>query len=310
MTVADDAEGVRSVEDDRDDFVRASWVNVVGNTAKVAVEGSVGLAFGSLALLADAAHSVADLTASVVVLVWGSASYDDPDATHPHGHGRVEPLTALFVGAIIVLLGLSLLYESAQGVLGKPDVVYSIALLGALGFAVVSMAAVYHYTVRVNERVNSTALRALAKDCLNDIYTSTAAAVGIGGLALGYPVLDPVAGGVVSLIVVYQGVEIGTENVHYLVGRAATDEKQDEIRSVALGHPDVHGVHDFKAFYDGTEIEVEMHVEVDGDMTIREAHDVESEVVDDVRALDEVGDVHIHLDPSGMGEWKENDEEL
>jgi len=309
MTVADDAEGVRSQEKDRDDFVRTTWVNVVGNAAKVVVEGVAGVAFGSLALLADAAHSVADLTASVVVLVWGSASYDDPDATHPHGHGRVEPLTALFVGAVIVLLGLSLLYESAQGVLGEPEVVYGIALLGALVFAVVSMAGVYLYTVRVNERLGSTALRALAKDCLNDIYTSTAAAVGIGGLALGYPVLDPVAGGLVSLLVVYQGVEIGTENVHYLVGRAATDEKQDEIRSVVLEHPGVHGVHDFKAFYDGTAVEVEMHVEVDGGMSIREAHDVESEVVDDVRAVDDVGDVHIHLDPSGMGEWKESDEE-
>jgi len=289
--------------DDRDEFRRASWVNVIGNTAKVFVEGFAGLTFGSLALLADASHSVADLIGSVVVLVWGTASYDDPDATHPHGHGRVEPLTALFVGAVIVLLGLSLLYESAKGILGEPDVVFGFVLLGALAFAVFSMWAVYIYTVRVNERLNSTALRALAKDCLNDIYTSTTAAVGIAGLALGYPVVDPVAGGVVSLLVVYQGIEIGTENVHYLVGHAASDEKQGEIRSVALGHPDVHGVHDFKAFYDGTEIEVEIHIEVDGGMTVREAHAVESEVIDRVRGIEGVGDVHVHLDPSGIGEW-------
>jgi len=219
-------------DEDRADFVKASWVNVVGNAAKVAVEGGVGVAFGSLALIADAAHSVADLVASVVVLVWGQASYDEPDATHPHGHGRVEPLSALFVGAVISLLGLFLLYESAVGVVRGPEVAVEAwgALLAALGFALVSMYAVYLYTVRVEERVDSTALRALARDCLNDIYTSTAAAVGVVGVALGHPILDPVAGGVVSVIVVYQGVDIGRENVRYIVGSAPDEEKQDEIR--------------------------------------------------------------------------------
>ncbi len=295
--------------DDRDDFVRASWVNVIGNIGKVVVEGGVGLAFGSLALIADAAHSVADIVASVVVLVWGRASFDEPDETHPHGHGRIEPLAALFVGAVIAALGLTLLYESAVGVVEGPGVEVGAwgALLAALGFAFVSMYVVYLYTVRVNERVNSTALRALAKDCLNDIYTSTAAAVGVVGVVLGFPILDPVAGGLVSVIVVYQGVDIGRENVRYIVGSAPDDEKQDEIRDAALSHPEVRGVHDFKAFYEGTQIEVEMHVEVDGEHTVYEAHDIESELVDIIESLDGVGDVHVHLDPPGTDRWADDE---
>jgi divalent metal cation (Fe/Co/Zn/Cd) transporter len=58
-------------------------------------------------------------------------------------------------------------------------------------------------------------------------------------------------------------------------------------------------------FYDGTDLEVEVHVEVDGEMTLREAHDVETDLVTSLRALDDVGDVHVHLDPSGLGEWKD-----
>lgn len=295
--------------DDREDFVRASRVNVVGNAAKVLVEGSVGLAFGSLALVADAAHSVADLVASVVVLIWGTAAFDEADETHPHGHGRIEPLAALFVGAIISVLGLTLLYESAAGVARGPEVEVEAwgALIVSLGFAVVSMYAVYAYTVRVNSRVDSTALRALAKDCLNDIYTSAAAAIGVVGIVLGHPILDPFAGGLVSVVVVYQGVEIGRENVGYLVGSAPSEIKQDEIRDKVLSHPEVRGVHDFKAFYDGTEIEVETHVEVDGEHTVYEAHDIESEVVDRIREMEGIGDVHVHLDPAGIGEWEEGE---
>ena len=286
-------------------FSRASWVNVLGNAIKIVVEGAAGLAFGSVALVADAAHSVADLVASVVVLVWGRSSYAGPDATHPHGHERIEPLTALFVGAVIVVLGLNLLYESTRGILFGTDVTFSLLLVGALVFAMVDMYVVYWYTMRANESVGSTALSALATDCLNDLYTTVAAIFGVMGVLVGYPILDPIAGGLVSLLVIYQGVEIGRENLDYLVGAAPTGAKREEITAEVMSHPDVEGMHDLTVFYDGTVLEVEAHVEVDGELTIREGHDLESELVDSLRAINDVGDAHIHLDPSGLGEWKD-----
>ncbi|ATW90121.1 cation diffusion facilitator family transporter [Halohasta litchfieldiae] len=294
------------VDDAKKRFSRASWANVLGNAIKIVVEGAAGVTFGSVALVADAAHSVADLVASVVVLVWGSSSYDNPDDSHPHGHERIEPLTALFVGAVIVLLGLNLLYESTQGIIeGGTGVRFSYLLLGALAFALVDMYLVYWYTMRQNESLGSTALAALAADCLNDLYTTVAAIIGVLGVLIGYPILDSIAGGLVSLLVVYQGVDIGRENLDYLVGAAPTGAKRDEIRERIKSHPGVEGLHDLTVFYDGTVLEVEVHVEVDGEMTIREAHDLESELVDSLRAVKEVGDAHIHLDPSGLGEWKE-----
>ena len=293
---------------DRRRFARASWANVVGNAAKIVVEGAAGVAFGSVALLADAAHSIGDLIASVVVLVWGDTRFDDPDSSHPHGHARIEPLTALFVGSVIVLLGLSLLWESVQGLLYGTGATFSYVLLGALGFAMVDMFLVYRYTDRVNADLDSTALAALAKDCLNDLYTSFAALVGVIGLMLGYPVLDPVAGGLVSLLVVYQGVAIARENVTYLTGTAAPDEHRESVRQTLMTHPDVEGVHDLVVYYDGTVLEVEAHVEVDGDLSLREAHDIETELMQATRTLEAVGDAHVHLDPSGIGEWKDADE--
>ena len=291
---------------DRRRFARASWANVVGNTAKIFVEGAAGVAFGSVALLADAAHSIGDLVASVVVLVWGDTRFEDPDSTHPHGHARIEPLTALFVGAVIVVLGLALFFESIQGIArGETGATFSYVLVGALGFAMADMYLVYRYTERVNADLDSAALAALAADCLNDLYTSFAALVGIVGLLLGFPLLDSVAGGLVSLLVVYQGVAIARENVSYLTGTAAPAEHRMAVRDVLLSHPAVEGVHDLVVYYDGTVLEVEAHVEVDGDLTLYEAHDIETALVRDVRSLEPVGDAHLHLDPSGIGEWKD-----
>lgn len=286
-------------------FTRASAVNVLGNAAKIAVEGAVGLAFGSVALLADAAHSVADLVGSLVVLVWGRTAYVGPDESHPHGHHRIEPLTALFVGALIVLLGAVLLYESAQGFLDEPVVEFSPLLVGALLFAIAAMAGLYWYTKRVNETVGSPALEALAIDCLNDVFTSTAALVGVVGVFFGYPLLDSAAGGLVSLLVIVQGVRIARENVTYIVGAAPSPEQRRRIRALLLDHPAVEGVHDLAVFYEGARLEVEAHIEVDGDLTLIDAHDIETELVTRLVADEDVGDVHLHLDPAGIGEWKD-----
>ena len=292
-------------EEARRRFRRASWVNVVANLVKIIAEGAVGIVFGSVALVADAAHSVADLVASGVVLVWGSSSFEDADATHPHGHARIEPLTAMFVGAVIVVLGGYLLYESVRGLFAGSDIEFSYYLLGALAFAMVDMYLAYWYTERANVGLDSTALTALAKDCLNDIYTTIAAVVGVIGVRLGFSILDPIAGALVSLLVIYQGVEIGRENLDYLVGAAPTAGKREEIEAILTTHAAVEGYHDLTVFYDGTVLEVEAHVEVDGELTIAEAHDIESELVDQLTAIADVGDAHIHLDPAGLGEWKD-----
>ncbi|WP_128904580.1 cation diffusion facilitator family transporter [Halorubrum amylolyticum] len=286
-------------------FQRAAGVNVFGNAVKIAVEGAAGLAFGSVALLADAAHSVADLVASAVVFVWGGSRYDAADETHPHGHQRIEPLTALFVGATIVLLGLLLLRESVLGLVGPVEVAASPVLVAALLFAMADMYLLYWYTDRVNATLGSTALTALAADCLNDIYTTIAALVGVFGLLLGFPILDPVAGALVSVLVVYQGIEIGRENVTYLVGAAPPAADRERVTAALRENPAVEGVHDLTVYYDGTDLEVEVHVEVDGEMTLREAHGIETELVTGLRNLEDVGDVHVHLDPSGVGEWKD-----
>jgi cation diffusion facilitator family transporter len=290
---------------ERGRFARATWANVLGNTVKIVAEGVAGVVFGSAALLADAAHSVADLVASLVVLVWGDTRFDAPDDDHPHGHARIEPLTALFVGGVIVFLGLYLLYESLRALLVGPDVQFSLLLVGAIGLAIGDMYLVYWYTARMNREIGSPALRALAADCLNDLYTSVGALVGILGVGLGVQVLDPFAGALVSTLVVYQGVTIARENLAYLAGKAAPPQRRRTVRDALTAHDAVQGVHELAVFYDGPQLEVEAHVEVDGDLTLRAAHDLETELLDAVQQVEDVEDVHLHLDPAGIGEWKD-----
>lgn len=291
--------------DDRSRFLTVSWVNVASNVLKIAVEGTLGILFGSLALMADAAHSVADLLASAVVLVWGRLVYEDPDRSHPHGHERFEPLSALFVGGVLVLIGLKLLSDSGRALLAGPTAEYDTILVGGLVVALVTRYACYVYTRYVNRELDSPGLRALAADSLNDVYTTGAAFVGVAGMAFGYPILDPVAGAAVSLLVIYHGIDISRENLRYLSDSAPPAADRERIEAAIHDHPEVRGVHDFVAYYSGHVIEVEFHAEIDGSHSLSEAHDIETELHDRVREIEPVSDVHVHLDPSGLGEWED-----
>ncbi|MDZ7850955.1 MAG: cation diffusion facilitator family transporter [Halodesulfurarchaeum sp.] len=287
-------------------FLRASWVNVVGNVAKIVVEGTLGLTFGSLALVADAAHSLADLLASLVVLVWGRLSYRGPDSNHPHGHERVEPLTALFVGVTLIGLAVKIFLDAVTAIREGPEIQFSILLVAGLAFAIADMLLVYWYTDRTNRKLDSPGLKALATDALNDVYTSFAAVLGVFGAGVGMPIVDPLAGGLVSILVMHQGYRIARENIRYLTGSAPPSEEVDAIERTVTDHADVHGVHDLRCHYVGTQVEVELHAEVSGDLTLRAAHDLETELRNLLLSRPGVGDVHIHLDPGGIGEWDES----
>jgi cation diffusion facilitator family transporter len=294
--------------DSRVAFLKVSWANVLLNALKIGVEGALGILTGSLALTADAAHSVADLLASGVVLIWGRSVYEDADQSHPHGHNRFEPLSALFVGGMLVLLGLKLLYDAGHSILTGVTAEYSIWLIIGLLFALGDMYVCYWYTQYKNQELHLPSLRALAADSLNDLYTTGAALVGVLGMAVGYPVFDPIAGGIVSLLVIHQGVDISRENIQYLADSAPPESEQEEIKERIREHSAVRGIHDFVAYYSGHMIEVEFHAEVDQELSVVEAHDVESELRRRVREIEPVADVHVHLDPAGLGEWKDADE--
>lgn len=177
--------------DDETAFVRASWLNVLGNLLKLVVEGSIGLTFGSLALIAEAANSLGDLLASLAILTWGRLTYVGPDENHPHGHERLEPLTAFLVGIVLIIVALRLLYGVVVTLLHGAEGAFALALIGGLGIAIVIKVVVYWYTTRINRRLDSTGLRALRADALTDIYATTAAVIGVVGVAVGLPMLDP-----------------------------------------------------------------------------------------------------------------------
>ncbi|MFB6091450.1 MAG: cation diffusion facilitator family transporter [Haloquadratum sp.] len=298
------------MSDDRKHVVRRVGAVVLAvNLALVLAKGGVWWVTGSLAVGSEAVNSAADTVYSLVILAGLYLTTQPPDLEHPHGHERIEPFVSLFVALGVFAAGAAVLWNAATSVLSGASGVDA----GRTAVAVLLLTAgakygLYRYCLRVGEERHSPAIVAAALDNRNDILTAGAALVGVLGASAGVPVLDPIAAGIVSLGIFYTGYEIVRDNVNYLVGAAPPDDLRQEILERALSHPKVRGAHDVVAHYVGPEVDVSLHIEVEGDMTLFEAHDIESEVVESVRAMPEVDDVFVHVDPKELGEWKDDEE--
>ncbi len=294
---------------------RSSAVRVAGivvltaNLLLAVAKGLVWWQTGSLAVGSEAVNSLADAVYSVVVIAGLYLTTQPPDFDHPHGHERIEPFVSLFVALGVFTAGGVILWRAISSLLtGDVSATTSLLAVGVLVGTGVTKYGLYRYCLRIGDDTSSPAVKAIALDNRNDILTAGAALVGVLGGRIGVPELDPLAAGVVSLGILYTGWEIVRDNVDYLVGRAPPEDFRADIVRRALAHPEVEGVHDVVAHYVGPEIDVSIHIEVEGDRTLIEAHDIETAVIESIRDLPEVDDVFVHIDPKELGEWKTDDE--
>lgn len=287
---------------------RVGVVILAVNLLLAAAKGAVWFQTGSLAVGSEAVNSLADSAYSVVILAGLYFTTRPPDFSHPHGHERIEPFVSLFVALGVFAAGAAVLWQATTSVLtGNVAATTAPAAVLVLVVTAVVKFGLYRYCLRVADTTGSPALTATALDNRTDVLTASAALVGVLGARVGVPVLDPLAAGVVALGILYTGYEIVQDNVDYLVGSAPPEDLRAEIVRRALDHPDVEGAHDVIAHYVGPEIDVSLHIEVEGDRTLREAHDIETDVVESIRALDGVDDVFVHVDPRELGEWKDDE---
>jgi len=287
---------------------RVGLVVLGANAALALAKAVVYLETGSLAVGSEAVNSFADTAYSLIIVGGLYLTTKPPDFEHPHGHERIEPFISLLVAVGIFVAGGAVLWQALTTLQsGSVEITRGPIAVGVLAVASVVKFGLYRYCLSVADAQRSPALRATAVDNRNDILASTAALVGVLGAGFGVPLLDPLAAVVVGIAVLYTGVEVTRDNLAYLVGAAPSEELRTEILRRALAHPEVEGAHDVVAHYVGPEIDVSLHIEVQGDRTLLEAHEIETEVMASIRELPAVDDVFVHVDPREAGEWKQDE---
>jgi cation diffusion facilitator family transporter len=297
------SEAVRYVRHARPDlyqtglYRRAILIAVAGNVLLAASKGLVAWTSGSSAVLADASNSLSDVIYSGFMAFGLWLSQRPADASHPQGHGRFEPLVSLVIGAMMGLAGYAAIAESIarfrSGAVAIEPGWPTVALLGS-GLVKIQM---YRLVNRLGRQAHSPAIQASARDNLSDVFTSAAAWLGVLGSSYVSPWLDPAAGVAVSLWIFRMAAEIWMENLGYLTGREALPEVVERIEAAALAVPGVLGVNQVIADHVGPRVRVDMHIDVDGELTLNAAHAIADQVQAQVEALPQVDLAHIHAEP-------------
>ncbi len=281
--------------------MKVTWIGMAVNLGLVGIKISVGMAARSQALLADGIHSLSDLFSDAVVLLglkWGRQQEDE---SHPYGHGRIETIASMMVGAILIAVGAGLAWDAVNSIRGEHAM--TSPGLGAIAAAAVSIIVkeiMYWYTIRIGHRLHSLVLIANAWHHRSDALSSVAVLLGVLAAYVNpdWHVADAYAALVVTFFVAKVGTGFVWSGVKELVDTAPNQEELEQLKRIAEAEPGVDDVHDIRARYSGAQIFVEIHIVVNPEITVREGHDIAHRVR--VRLLEEVTDVArviVHVDP-------------
>lgn len=276
---------------------RATLINILANAGLFALKLAAGVASGSIALISEALNSLNDIAASVATFVCVKISDKAADEGHPFGHSRAEPVAGLIIAVLAGILGFEVIRASVERLLHEKAPAIGVFALVVPVVTIAVKGIMSGYFKRVGVLVNSPAISATAKDSLMDVFVAVAALVGITGVKLGYPFLDPTAGLCISVWIIYTGYKIGIENIDYLMGKAPSPSMTDEIKGAALKTAGVRAVNTLRAHYVGNFIHVEVHVEVDKDLPTFESHAIGKAVEKGVESIRSIEKAFVHIDP-------------
>lgn len=287
---------------------RVTWVGLWVNLLLSGLKLAAGILGHSQAVLADGVHSLSDITTDVAILV-GVRYWTKPaDPEHPHGHRRVETVVTLGIGLLLVAVATGLVWNAIVTLQERhaapPEWIALAAALVSIG----SKEYLYRWTAAAGRRVKSTALVANAWHHRSDALSSVPAALAVGGavIAPAWSFLDHVGAVVVSLFIYQAAFRIVRPSISRLIDAGAPEETLDEIRTLASGTKGVRRVHKIRTRYIGSSsLAVDLHVEVEGTMTVRDGHEVAEAVKERLLALGpDVMDVVVHLEPFEAGGGK------
>ncbi|MCY0902993.1 MAG: cation diffusion facilitator family transporter [Firmicutes bacterium] len=289
--------------------VQLTWVSALVNVFLTAIKAIVGFMTQSDALIADAAHSAADVAGSIAVMIGLRVAKRPADDDHPYGHGKAEVIAASLVAMLLILAGLDVVYTSARQLFAPKETPEMAALLTAVGSVLVKEV-LFRYQMKVGRAAHSPALIAGAEDHRSDVYSSLAASVGILIALVGrwthMPVLlfaDPLAGIFVALVVVRVGYRMAGESFGTLLDQVLDGETTRQIAGCVADVPGVLRVDNVRVRTNGSYWIVDVRMSVDPEMSVLEGHQIARMVKWSIKGqYDQVRDVLVHVNPYDLVE--------
>lgn len=270
------------------------WINAVLMVFKM----GAGYWGHSDAVFADGIESACDFVAifsTMVALKLGRKPFDEK---HPYGHGRAESLSALLVSLVIFVTGGWILSNSIHSIIDRDFQTPSMIAVAAAFLTIIIKEWLYRFTQKTGAQLASPSLLAIAKDHRKDAITSISTLVGVVGAFFGFGIMDPLAAGLTSLFILHIGYQTFRDAAHDLMDGSVPPDFINEVTRLAESVERVEHVHDIRGRRSGQYMIIDLKLEMDPSMTVKESHDIASKVKRLIfDGFPNVGDVMIHINP-------------
>ena len=288
---------------------RVTIIGSITNLLLLVFKFAAGIVGQSAAMIADAVHSLSDFITDIIVIIFVKIANKPQDKDHDFGHGKYETLATAIIGLVLFFVGAGIFWNGAKSIWGflhgqaleEPGM---IALWAAL-ISIVSKEALYQYTRIAGEKVNSKSVVANAWHHRSDALSSIGTAAGIGGAILlgeNWRVLDPAAAVVVSFFIIKVAYKLFKPCIDELIEASLPDETERQITDILLSLPEVSSPHNLRTRRIGNNCAVDVHVRMDGKMTVEQSHAVTRELETKLKGLLGSGAfISIHVEPVKTG---------
>jgi len=279
---------------------RVTWVGFAVNLGLSILKFLAGYFGSSQAVIADAVHSLSDMSTDVAILLGVKYWTAPADEKHPYGHHRIETMITVFIGLALLAVAVGLAYNAIVTIRDDDARQPGVIALVAAVISIFSKEILFRWTIKIGQQVKSTAVVANAWHHRSDALSSIPAAIAVA-VALVYPNLafvDHIGALVVSVFILIVAWNITSQALNVLADRGAAQKETEEIYGIAMRVEHVQAVHAIRTRQLGSSLHVDLHVKVDPNMSVKAGHDVSEIVKHELIARGpNVIDVVVHLEP-------------
>lgn len=289
-------------------LIRTSWISTIGNTILSASKIVVGLAAGSLAVLSDGIDSATDVVISIVMIFTAHIMNRPPSKKFVYGYEKAESVATKILSFVIFYAGIQMCISSVQHMFSdQPRALPGTVAIYVTALSIVGKACLAFYQYKQGKKINSSLLTANAVNMRNDIIISLGVLIGLGfTFILKLPILDAVAGLVISLFIIKSAVDIFMDSNVELMDGVKDVSIYNKIFDAVEKVPGASNPHRVRSRPVGSLYMIALDVEADGNITLNEAHEIAHQVENSIKqAVENVYDIVVHVEPKGKQHAKE-----
>ncbi|NLB88987.1 MAG: cation transporter [Syntrophomonadaceae bacterium] len=286
---------------------RAAWASVISNTLLLLSKLIVGISIGSISVISEAIHSANDLLASFIALFAVKKSSDPPDEKHPYGHGKIENISGTIEPLLIFIAAAMILIEAVKKIIHGGEVETLSWGILVMGMSALVNWFVSAYLLRVAHKTDSIALEADGMHLRTDVYTSLGVFVGLVLIYFtGWNIIDPIAAILVALLIIKAAYDLTKKAFMPLIDTSLDSESLSIIESILEEHKSQYfEYHDLRTRKSGRESHIDLHLVINPDKNVKEAHDLCDKIEEKIKAAIPFAHVLIHVEPAGSNLWED-----